>query len=199
MDARKCWSVLWWQQQQHVSAGKQVCAGTCREVHMGACIEHECIHSTKAETPLCPVGFVAINSIRFMASAALACLACRCWGKACVTMQPAWCLLCIHGHLLLCNSLACTAHPALSDRCVLLQLMHTGAGASLWLERDSSGPWRFHWTDTQRAWLDEFDGAHTFHCLHSLIATSCVNASPARKQCTTVANEMSTTPVESCG
>lgn len=33
-----------------------------------------------------------------------------------------------------------------------------GAGASLWLERDVSGPWRFHWTDTQRAWLDEFEG-----------------------------------------
>jgi hypothetical protein len=33
-----------------------------------------------------------------------------------------------------------------------------GAGASPWIERDVTGPWRFHWTDTQRAWLDEFEG-----------------------------------------
>ncbi|WIA29814.1 hypothetical protein OEZ86_012287 [Tetradesmus obliquus] len=32
-----------------------------------------------------------------------------------------------------------------------------GAGASPWLERDASGPWRFHWADTQRAWLEEFE------------------------------------------
>jgi hypothetical protein len=31
-----------------------------------------------------------------------------------------------------------------------------GASASPWLERDASGPWRFHFTDTQRAWRQEF-------------------------------------------
>lgn len=36
-----------------------------------------------------------------------------------------------------------------------------GASASLWLERDVSGPWRFHWTYTQRAWLDEFGGKNS--------------------------------------